>query len=177
MRTLRAHAGIGVAIAAGLTLALTGCSTADQTPVAAGPALAKPTTVTSTPQDSTPANSNTNASANSNASSTYLVECVDTNLLQHPRSFTLSCGDGNSALDSLSWSNWGATTATAAGTYVENNCTPSCAKGTLASYPVTVTASKLTGKSGRWFYQQLTVAFTHAVPAGSSKSEDYPLPD
>ncbi|MFE0513509.1 hypothetical protein [Streptomyces sp. NPDC058964] len=70
-------------------------------------------------------------------SATVLVDCLSqTNV--HPKDFILACGDGNSRLVEMRWTEWGATSATAVGVNVVNDCKPYCAAGTFHGYPVVV---------------------------------------
>ena len=53
-----------------------------------------------------------------------------------PRSFILTCADGNDYLTMLSWSVWSATFASGTGTQTINDCAPNCTDGQFHSYPV-----------------------------------------
>ncbi|NBM16713.1 hypothetical protein [Streptomyces sp. GC420] len=66
-----------------------------------------------------------------------LVDCF-WNADVRPDDFMLACGDGNSRLSSLDWSQWDPNSATATGINVVNDCKPYCAAGTFHSYPVIV---------------------------------------
>ncbi|MGW3955620.1 hypothetical protein ACWEKM_32925 [Streptomyces sp. NPDC004752] len=66
-----------------------------------------------------------------------LVDCF-WNSNVRPGDFILACGDGNSRLDGLRWTEWGRDTATAQGVNLVNDCKPYCAAGTFRAYPVTV---------------------------------------
>ncbi|MGV9253671.1 hypothetical protein [Streptomyces sp. NPDC003697] len=57
---------------------------------------------------------------------------------QRPDGFILACGDGNSRLESLSWSHWSRNSATARGVNMVNDCVPYCAVGTFHAYQVVV---------------------------------------
>jgi len=46
-----------------------------------------------------------------------------------PAEIVLACADYNAILESLHWTSWTATSATAVGTFVYNDCTPNCAEG------------------------------------------------
>ena len=59
-----------------------------------------------------------------------------------PKRITLACGDAGIWLSKLKWSNWTGSTASGAGTYNQNTCTPDCAAGKIKSYPVKLTLSK-----------------------------------
>ncbi|MFI1168129.1 hypothetical protein ACH4UM_32180 [Streptomyces sp. NPDC020801] len=66
-----------------------------------------------------------------------LVDC-----LWHPQArpdaFILACGDGNSRLSALHWSQWNARSAVAKGVNFVNDCKPYCAAGKFHAYPVVV---------------------------------------
>lgn len=184
---IRGATGATVAVALGLGLGA--CSTPDHSPVIAGASAARPTpiqisaTSPSTPQPTTSSapSASSSGSASTRATSavnnsTFIIECVDTNLVQSPRSLTLTCGDANSAADSLTWSGWGTERASAVGVLVENTCNPDCANGTLSRYPVQVVASKLKHREATQVYTLLTVTFTGQRPAGQPQVQQYSLP-
>ncbi|MEU7058050.1 hypothetical protein [Streptomyces sp. NPDC046197] len=66
-----------------------------------------------------------------------IVDC-SFNPRERPHDFILACGDGNSRLASLHWSQWGSRSATARGFNFVNDCKPYCAAGRFHSYPVIV---------------------------------------
>jgi hypothetical protein len=59
-----------------------------------------------------------------------------------PNQITTS-GDGSAYVDKITWSSWGGSEETGAGTLELNNCNPSCAQGTYTGYPATVTLDGL----------------------------------
>ena len=54
-----------------------------------------------------------------------------------PAEIVLACADYNAILESLHWTSWTATSATAVGTFVYNDCTPNCAEGHFHHVPGT----------------------------------------
>jgi hypothetical protein len=54
-----------------------------------------------------------------------------------PTEIVLACADYNAILESLHWTSWTATSATAVGTFVYNDCTPNCAEGHFHHVPGT----------------------------------------
>jgi len=54
-----------------------------------------------------------------------------------PAEIVLACADGNALLEDLHWTSWTATSATAVGTFVYNDCTPNCAEGHFHHVPGT----------------------------------------
>ncbi|MEV0120534.1 protein kinase [Streptomyces sp. NPDC050703] len=83
--------------------------------------------------------------------------------LDRPASLLVACGDGGAGLDSLTWSGWGTPTARATGRGWERVCTPSCAEGRAARYPVTVTVSGLA--AGRYTVMRVDAP---QAPGGSA---------
>ncbi|MGV9991168.1 hypothetical protein [Streptomyces sp. NPDC003374] len=108
-----------------------------------------------------------------------LVDC-----LWHPRTqpgaFILACGDGNSRLSSLGWTQWNAQAAVGRGVNLVNDCKPYCAAGKFHSYPVLVRLER----PAPWKkdpqvrrFTQLTLVFTGARPEGYDRVVTYPLWD
>ncbi|MGW1606212.1 hypothetical protein [Streptomyces eurythermus] len=99
--------------------------------LAAGALLtAAMTTASASPPDSA-------APHHSRADRPVLVDCL-WQRTERPIDFILACGDGNSRLTGLHWSEWTPGEATAVGVNVVNDCEPYCAAGTFHAYPVTV---------------------------------------
>jgi hypothetical protein len=85
-----------------------------------------------------------------------------------PKQVTLTCGDGNTALSGLRWSSFGGGSATAAGTFEMNTCTPNCAEGKVVRYPVSVKAYNTRScKRGLKVYNKLTLKFTARRPSSA----------
>jgi hypothetical protein len=77
-----------------------------------------------------------------------------------PSSMLLACADGNASLAGLRWASWRGT-AQATGTYLVNDCTPSCAAGSFHHFPARVTLADpapLPGHHGMSYYTRITVA-------------------
>ena len=79
-----------------------------------------------------------------------------------PKLLTLTCGDGNEALKGMTWSNFGAPTASGKGTFVTNTCEPNCAEGKNVSYSVTVKAMGSKKCKGATVYAKLSLTYTGA---------------
>jgi len=77
-----------------------------------------------------------------------------------PKLLTLTCGDGNEVLKGMTWSNFGAPTASGKGTFVTNNCQPNCASGKDVSYPVSVKAQGSKKCKGATVYAKLSLTYT-----------------
>lgn len=158
------RAVLTAALAAGVGLA--GCATPDTEPVVASTSAAPSVDIASptSGQDDNPV-----------ADATFVIECVEGNILREPDTFTLSCADSNSALEGLAWHDWGADVATAKGDLVENDCEPSCAEGKPIRFSVTVEASKLKRLEATQVYTELTVIFSGKPPEWYQQRETFPL--
>ncbi|MGH2972157.1 MAG: hypothetical protein ACRDLE_08555 [Gaiellaceae bacterium] len=92
-----------------------------------------------------------------------------------PSSLVLACADANYSLERIAWRGWGGSTATAKATARANDCKPYCAAGHFHTYPVTVTADKLTGCGLTPTYARLTIVYAGARPAGIAKRDVHVL--
>ncbi|MEV0904260.1 hypothetical protein [Streptomyces hokutonensis] len=106
-----------------------------------------------------------------------LVDC-----LWHPEvrpaDFVLACGDGNSRLASLRWTNWDANSATATGVNWVNDCKPYCAAGKFHSYPVVVrldNAQTWKRHPGIRQYGRISLTYTAGRPDSFAHVVTYPL--
>lgn len=193
-RGLAPVAAIAVSVALGLTA--TGCAAASATSsnptaltsaTASAPAAssASPSAVSGSSAVSTP--SAVSASATSRAStapgastSQYVLYNCNFKGVVEPATDIMACADGNALLQGLHWATWTPQLASAYGTFVENDCQPSCAGGHFHSYPVVVTAwgsgSVLGNPAGRR-YTELTLMFPGARPPyyNGSVKPAYPL--
>ncbi|MFF2364407.1 hypothetical protein ACFVU0_17070 [Streptomyces sp. NPDC058122] len=95
-----------------------------------------------------------------------------------PAEFILACGDGNSRLVSLHWSQWNQNAAVARGVNMVNDCKPYCAAGKFHSYPVVVRLDH----PQQWkknphlrHYAQMTLTYTQNHPDGYAQKVSYPL--
>jgi hypothetical protein len=170
------------AIAASLALGLTatGCAAAASATTSSHTALTSAAS-SAPPQPSAPASapSTVSASATSSASSAaspqyVLYNCSFQGVVEPPTD-TLACADGNALLQGLHWATWTPQLASAYGTFVENDCQPSCVGGHFHSYPVVVTAwgsGSVQGHPAERRYTELTLMFPGARPPyynGSSR--------
>ncbi|MCX4508841.1 MULTISPECIES: hypothetical protein [Streptomyces] len=95
-----------------------------------------------------------------------------------PSDFLIACGDGNSGLTQLKWTNWGQTTATGRGLNFVNDCKPYCAAGKFHSYPVEVTLEQpkpWPKDPGQQRYTQMRLVFTDGRPAHLAEDVTYKL--
>ena len=108
------------------------------------------------------------------ASPTRILTCTQ-KLASKPTTYTLSCADANAGWAGMTWSAWGASTATGHGLLRQNNCTPNCVSGKFIDYRATVTLAKVitTKKYGALFSQ----ATFHYSVGGKTKTEVFGLAD
>jgi hypothetical protein len=108
------------------------------------------------------------------ATPTHVLTCT-LKLASKPASYTLSCADANAGWSGMTWSSWGAGSATGQGILRQNNCTPNCVSGTFLNYRATVTLSKVvsTKKYGVLFSK---ATFRYHV-GGKVKTEVFGLAD
>lgn len=106
-----------------------------------------------------------------------LVDCFG-HAQVRPGDFILACGDGNSRLLGLRWTQWGTNSATAEGINAVNDCKPYCAVGRFRQYPVVVRLDR----PGSWTkhpqlqrYSRITLTFQGSRPDGSPLVVTYPL--
>lgn len=114
--------------------------------------------------------------AKGRAAVTFMVECVDDNRVQQPKTFTLSCADDNQRLENLAWKRWGHRSASATGIVRENVSTPMSKGDKWISYPVKVTASQLVDGEASATYGKLTVRVVGKLPNGVPRVETFTLP-
>jgi hypothetical protein len=96
-----------------------------------------------------------------------------------PKLLTLTCGDGNEVLKGMTWSKFGAPTASGKGTFVTNDCEPNCADGKDVSYAVTVKAQgSKKCKMGVTVYAKLSLTYTGAKkpPPSEPRKWFFPCP-
>lgn len=110
------------------------------------------------------------------AAVTFLIECVDDNVVQTPKTFTLACGDGNQSLEKLAWKDWGHTNAFATGVVRENVSSPMSKGDKWISYPVKVKATGLVDGEASATYTKLIVRTVGKAPAGVDKLQIFDLP-
>ena len=108
------------------------------------------------------------------ASPARILTCTQ-KLTSKPASYLLSCADANAGWTGMSWSNWGATTATGHGILRQNDCKPNCVSGKFIDYRATVTLAKVitTKKYGALFSQ----AIFHYTVGSKVKTEEFGLAD
>jgi hypothetical protein len=108
--------------------------------------------------------------SSSTASVPVVVSCA-MHAQTRPGTYILACGDGNGYVNKLQWASWGSSAAFAAGSYVINTCTPSCAAGHYVSFPALAAlwrAEPWSGHGGQRYFSRLTIILTgsNAYKAG-----------
>lgn len=92
-----------------------------------------------------------------------------------PRSLVLTCADANYSLERIAWHGWGTASPTGKATVRANDCKPYCAAGHFHTYPVTVTADKLTRCGLTPTYARVTIVYTGTRPQGIAKRDVHTL--
>lgn len=105
---------------------------------------------------------------------TRLLTCAG-KLTAKPSTYVLSCADAGAGWAGITWTVWGAASATGHGFLRQNNCTPNCASGTFIDHRATVTLSDVVSstKYGRIFSK----AIFHYTEGGKAKTETFGLAD
>ncbi|MEU1408788.1 hypothetical protein ABZ471_42100 [Streptomyces sp. NPDC005728] len=108
-----------------------------------------------------------------------LVDCLWNHDVR-PADFILACGDGNSRLTGLHWTQWSPDAAVAVGVNMVNDCKPYCAAGTFRAYPVTVRLDR----AQPWKkhpdvqrFDRMSLTYKDARPDGFNQVMTYPLWD
>ncbi|MBV9451419.1 MAG: hypothetical protein JO345_36585 [Streptosporangiaceae bacterium] len=81
-----------------------------------------------------------------------------------PKSFVLTCADGNSYLTGLSWTSWTPKLASATGALIQNDCRPTCVGGHFHRYPVLAVLWGPVRYAHAQRYNELTLIFPGARP-------------
>ncbi len=88
-----------------------------------------------------------------------------------PSEIVLACGDGNAYLSNLSWSSWDTSGAVGYGSFMLNNCQPTCAGGTFIQRSAMVSlAYPVLTSSG---YEFSTITYTYADPSQPGGTGSY----
>ncbi|MEU6194701.1 hypothetical protein [Streptomyces sp. NPDC047061] len=106
-----------------------------------------------------------------------LVDCLWHQRFR-PTDFLLACGDGNSILTGMHWTQWNDRTAVAQGVNVVNDCKPYCAAGKFHKYPVTVRLDRPTAWTKHPNVQHFTrmnLTYSGARPEGYTQVMNYPM--
>ncbi len=107
-----------------------------------------------------------------------VFDCPGQHALVRPRTFILTCADGNAYFGKLSWTSWTPGLASAKGTLVLNDCTPYCAAGHFHSYPAIVVlwgSAAVAGHPGERCYTKLTEILTGPRPRHAPMTQTFPL--
>jgi hypothetical protein len=154
-----------------------GCAGSPQ-PSAQQPPHHRGTTTTRAPATtSSTVSSTTTSTASAPATTTtsrpsgpgVLADCTSPppqHLEVEPSSITVACADAGIGAQDLVWLSWTDTMATASGDVWENDCTPSCAAGTIKHYPASITLSDVqTSRDGPTF-TAMTATYSGPEPNG-----------
>ena len=107
------------------------------------------------------------AQASPTASKPKLINCLNKATIE-PKTFVLTCADGNDYLARLTWSSW-STTASGKGTEFINTCNPNCAAGHFRKYGVDVSLSRVKPwphHVGQRYFTRMGLTYTGKVPHG-----------
>jgi hypothetical protein len=127
---------------------------------------------TSTTAPSSATTSTTVAPTTTAAPVDVIANC--TSATYEPATIILACGDGGVSATQISWSAWGATSATGTSIIKANLCNPDCAQGSTGSFPATITLSGVTSGASGQIFSTLTASFSGASPNGNP-TESYSL--
>lgn len=92
----------------------------------------------------------------------FLAGCGSTAAVA-PLTVPIWCSSSDQALNNLTWSSWGGSTATATGDLLDRSC--SCSGGAFDKYPVRAVLSQPAHVTGAWRYSKLTLSFPAHRPA------------
>lgn len=167
MKTLCRPLLAGAALAAALTMLVTGCGSVSSGAPGAAASPSYISTVVGVAASGPGAPAGTTV---------YLAEgaSVTGRMLHAPRC-QAGCqlsGDSTAWLYNMTWPTWNSAVAIGAGTEKLDDCTPDCAAGTPHAVPVLVTLSKpvmvcVSGK-GTWYWTQATFSWPGGLPAAVS---------
>ncbi|WP_330461397.1 hypothetical protein OIB37_33765 [Streptomyces sp. NBC_00820] len=171
--------------ATAVTLAAGALLTAAMTTASAGPPnpspAPSPSHSTATTATGSPASPATAPSAADRLRGPHpvLVDCFWQRDIE-PADFLLACGDGNSRLTGLRWTQWGRHSAVAEGVNVVNDCDPYCAAGRFHGYRVTVRLDRpepWQKEPGVKHFTRMSLTYTDARPEGFRQVMTVPLWD
>jgi hypothetical protein len=106
-----------------------------------------------------------------------LVDCLWHQRFR-PTDFLLACGDGNSILTGMHWTQWNDNTAVAQGVNAVNDCKPYCAAGKFHKYPVTVRLDRpasWTKHPNVQHFTRMNLTYSGARPEGYTQVMSYPM--
>jgi hypothetical protein len=88
-----------------------------------------------------------------------VLTCLGKNLAR-PANEVVTCATANQSWRNVTWSRWGAKTATGTGTLLRNDCTPNCAAGHFHRYQARVVLSKPRSSSKGPIFTVASIAYT-----------------
>lgn len=107
-----------------------------------------------------------------------VLDCPGESGRVEPKTFVLACADGNAYLDKMTWTSWTPALASAAGSLVENDCTPTCVAGHFHRYPVLAVlwrVIRVRNASFEHCYSRMTLIFTGQRPPRLPETLTIPL--
>jgi hypothetical protein len=109
-----------------------------------------------------PATTHAAASARATTPRYVVLNCSNKPVVE-PAAYVITCADAGIRLKALRWTSWTPKLASGYGTFLENDCKPSCAEGHFHSYPslqVLWGSATVSGHPADRRYTKLTVIFT-----------------
>ena len=107
-----------------------------------------------------------------------VLDCPGESGQVKPKTFILTCADGYVYLDKLAWTSWTSALASASGTLVENDCTPTCVGGHFHRYPVLTVlwrVIRVRNASFEHCYSRMTLIYTGQRPPRVPATQTIPL--
>jgi hypothetical protein len=112
------------------------------------------------------------ASVSSASARTAVLTCGSSRVVR-PLRYELGCGSGTYVVTNIHWRAWGTNVASGSGTYVTNDCTPTCASGRDVKIHATVTLSNESSTPHGPVFRRAVI---HFVKDGHPKSSSWALP-
>jgi hypothetical protein len=110
---------------------------------------------------------------------TVVLDCPGLPALVRPKTYILTCADGYDQLTELSWTSWTPGLASATGTLLQNDCTPTCVAGHFHRYPVLVVfwgKAAVQHHPGERCYTRMTLIYPGARPPHVPQTQTVSLP-
>ncbi|MCL2395404.1 MAG: DUF4232 domain-containing protein [Acidimicrobiaceae bacterium] len=92
-----------------------------------------------------------------------------------PTQIIMACGDGGEVFQGLSWTSWGASSASGTGQLSVNDCTPYCAAGTFHQFQASVTLTSVINSIKGPVFSVVNVIYPNGGPNGEA-SGTFSLP-
>jgi hypothetical protein len=118
------------------------------------------------------------ASGSAASGPVVLVNCAGAGQVRPTRYDGPGCMPANELVAGLTWTSW-RSAAFGSGVLKVNDCTPTCAQGSYATYPILVVlwqARPWPGHPGRAYFSRLTWIFTAHRPGQAPAAQTFTLP-